>query len=224
MNKEETVRLIECFNSYQGEGPDSGQTMIILRFKTCNKRCSFCDTAVKMRISVEASYELSLIQKTIIETNAGILITGGEPTFGRHFNETLSLLNNIDYPIANVETNGFQLEKLIKKANPFKLIHYIYSPKIFNDKDFQEALELTTNILDNDNVFIKIVYENTPLVVEYLSWLSKKIIITKANKVWLMPEGVTRSDLISNSEGVLNACEEYKFNFSSRNHIIFGFI
>ena len=63
-----TVRLIENFVSWQGEGPDSGRTMIILRFKTCNLRCSWCDTSVKMRISAEAPYSLEDIQATIRTT------------------------------------------------------------------------------------------------------------------------------------------------------------
>lgn len=224
MNNEKTVKLIECFNSFQGEGPDSGQAMIILRFKTCNLHCSWCDTAVKMRISVEAPYTLSDLQSRINETKAGLLITGGEPTVPRHIDETLFLLNDLNYPIANVETNGFQLEELIKLSDPSKNIHYIYSPKIFNKEDFNDAVFTTTNILGNKNVFIKVVYEEKELIINYLEWLSKQIDLTSANKVWLMPEGITKSDLIRNSRGVFDACEKYCFNFSSRSHIIYGFI
>ena len=50
------VRLIENFCSFQGEGPDVGRTMVILRFKTCNLNCPWCDTKVKMRASNEATY------------------------------------------------------------------------------------------------------------------------------------------------------------------------
>ena len=46
---DKSVKLIENFQSYQGEGPDMGQAMIILRFKTCNLKCVWCDTSVKMR-------------------------------------------------------------------------------------------------------------------------------------------------------------------------------
>jgi len=53
------VKLIENFVSWQGEGPDSGKTMIILRFKTCDRNCSWCDTTVKMRITAEAPHKLS---------------------------------------------------------------------------------------------------------------------------------------------------------------------
>ncbi len=218
------VRLIENFVSWQGEGPDSGQAMIILRFKTCNLKCSWCDTSVKMRISAEAPYKLEEIQKSINENRAGLLITGGEPTVPKHFDEAVALLNGLDYPVANVESNGFQLEKMIRVTDITKNIHFMYSPKLFTPADVDEAKEKTASLLQYPNLFIKVVYENRALVLSYLDWLSKIIDVENSNKVWLMPEGVTRADLIRNSEEVFNACEKYKFNFSSRSHIIFGFV
>jgi len=220
----EEVRLIENFVSWQGEGPDSGQTMIILRFKTCNLKCPWCDTSVKMRISAEAPYKISDIQESVIENRAGLLITGGEPTVPRHYDETLALLNDLDYPIANIESNGYQLEKLIQETNPAKNVHFMYSPKFFTSEDLENQIKVTLNLLPHQNVFIKVVYENKPLVIDYLEWLSSKITVEQADKVWLMPEGTTRVNLIKNSEEVFNACEKYKFNFSSRSHIIFGFV
>lgn len=221
---EKVVNLIENFVSWQGEGPDSGQTMIILRFKTCNLKCSWCDTSVKMRISAEAPYNIDDIQKTINDKRAGILVTGGEPTVPKHIDEAEMLLNELNYPVANVESNGYQLEKLISRIDPSKNVRFMYSPKFFSEKDLDAEIERTKNLLPYPNLFIKVVYENNDLVNEYLEWLSSHITSRHANKVWLMPEGVTRADLIRNSEKVFDACEKYKFNFSSRNHLIFGFV
>lgn len=226
-NEKNEVRLIENFVSWQGEGPDSGRTMIILRFKTCNLKCPWCDTSVKMRISAEAPYKLEDIQQDIIEKRAGILVTGGEPTVPRHFDECLMLLNHLDYPIANVESNGFQLEELINRTDPSKNIRFIYSPKIFTDEDLVNTKALTKKLLPYDNLFIKVVYDGNrkeTIIDEYLGWLSDRLDYHSADKVWLMPEGVTRADLIRNSEAVFDACEKYKFNFSSRSHVIFGFV
>lgn len=222
--EEKSVRLIENFVSWQGEGPDSGQAMVILRFKACNLKCPWCDTAVKMRISSEAPYMLSDIQKTVNEKRVGLLITGGEPTVDRHFKETLSLLNDLDYPIANVESNGYKLKELIAQTDPAKKVRFMYSPKIFTNTDLERTVSLTDEILYHPNVFMKVVYEDRELIQGFLSWLSKNISINEARKVWLMPEGITRADLIRNAEGVFDACERYKFNFSSRSHIIFGFV
>lgn len=219
------VRLIENFVSWQGEGPHSGRTMVILRFKTCNLKCPWCDTSVKMRISAEAPYKVSDIQKTLYERNAGILITGGEPTSQRHFDDTIKLLTELDYPIANVESNGYNLYGLIQQVKDNGKITHLYSPKIFNEKDLTEAIQLTELLAPVKNVHIKVVYEDNPLVIKYLEVIKDRYkSLSWKHRVWLMPEGVTREQLIYNSEKVFDVCERYGFNFSSRNHIIFGFV
>ena len=221
------VRLIENFASWQGEGPDSGRNMIILRFKTCNLKCSWCDTAVKMRITEESPHRLIDIQKNIIEKRSGLLITGGEPTVSRHFDECLSLINELDYPIANVESNGFKLKELVEKSDPTKNVRFIYSPKIFNFIDLTNAIKRTEDLLKYDNVLIKVVYEiteYTEFIEQYLSWLNLKQTYKNSERVWLMPKGSTRKELLNNSGVVFDACERYKFNFSTRSHIMFNFI
>jgi 7-carboxy-7-deazaguanine synthase len=225
---EKTVKLIECFNSFQGEGPDSGQAMMILRFKTCNLNCPWCDTSVKMRISMEAEYSLSAIQKEIDRARSGLLITGGEPTVPKHAKEALMLLNEIDYPIANVESNGFKLVELIQSTDPSKNVKFIYSPKIFHIGDVKEATTLTKTLFDiSDKVYVKVVFDDNRVLDPYLTYLNHEIIGNRKDRfdrVWLMPEGTNRADLIKNSEIVFDACEKYRFNFSSRSHLIFGFI
>jgi len=227
----ESVKLIENFVSWQGEGPDSGRRMIILRFKTCNKKCPWCDTSVKMRISAEAPYRLENIQQQIYENQAGIMVTGGEPTVERHFDECLSLLNNLIYPVANVESNGYKLEKLISLVDPLKPVRFIYSPKIFNDDDYEFALEFVNKVLINNNkVSMKLVYDGNPIMDDFMKQIdeifsvSSKSPFLNSEKVWVMPEGTTGSNLIINSSKVFDICEKYNFNFSSRNHIIYGFI
>lgn len=223
---EKTVKLIENFISYQGEGPDCGRSMIILRFKTCNLNCPWCDTAIKMRISAEAPYRLSDIQETIKQTRSGILITGGEPTVSKHIDDAVLLLNDLTYPIANVESNGYNLEEIIKRTQYHKNIHYIYSPKFLIPNHYDEAIEKSEKFLKHASVYFKIVYQGDDLTRQYCSWLSDKIgdTIWLTDRVWLMPEGATRADLIRNSEKVFDACERYRFNFSTRSHIIYGFI
>ena len=224
--EEKSVRLIENFVSWQGEGPDSGCTMIILRFKTCNKKCPWCDTSVKMRISSEAPYTLSDIQNTIYERAAGLLITGGEPTVDRHFDECVSLLNDLTYPMANVETNGYNLTGLIKDVDPMKPVKFIYSPKIFTANDGAEAREILKEVEMTPNLFVKMVYEpENDYSMLFLNYIRDEMSsLIKRQRVWLMPKGTTRSDLITNAGPVFDACEKYNFNFSSRSHIMFGFV
>jgi len=221
-----SVTLIENFRSFQGEGPDMGRAMLILRFKTCNLKCSWCDTSVKMRISAVAPYLLDDIQKTINDTNCGLLITGGEPTVPKHYDEALALLNDLDYPIANVESNGYRLLQLVKDVRGSANVKFMYSPKIFTEKDLDEAVLKTEELINHRKVFIKLVYEDRDLIQGYMEFLSH--LLDKDNyasrRVWLMPEGTNRATLIKNAEQVFDAAEKYKFNFSSRSHIIYGFV
>ncbi len=222
----DSVKLIENFYSFQGEGPDSGKSMLILRFKQCDRvenknPCLWCDTLVKMRIQNEASYDILDIQKGIRERNCGILLTGGEPTFGENLHQTICLLNKLIYPIANVETNGFNLVELIRAVTDVsKNIKFVYSPKIFNTDDLNEAHKVLDLIQYDKRVYLKVVCDNTFLVEnEFLSEIS-----IDNSRVFLMPEGKTKEDIIKNAPHTFDLCEKYKFNFSSREHIIYDFV
>ena len=215
------VRLIECFQSYQGEGPDTGKSMLIVRFKRCNRSCPWCDTSVKMRISVESEYEIQTIQNVVDDKKCGLLITGGEPTFNLNLSGTLDLINYVNCNYYNVETNGYGLIKLIKDVDPKKNVKYILSPKLFSEKDFDFYTDLTKRIISNEKIYIKVVGEDRKLVHDYLQFLTSFNI---NERVYIMPEGKTRDELFQNQHCVFDMCEKYKFNFSSREHIIYGFV
>ena len=228
----DSVKLIECFQTYQGEGPDSGKRMLLLRFKYCDQHCSFCDTKVKMRISKEGHHTIPELQVQLQQNRSGLMITGGEPTFKPHYDETVTLLKDLKYNVANVETNGYDLEKLLLEESLFnRPIKFIYSPKIFGSFDTEEAIKLTHSILSNPKVYIKIPYWEDEYVDHYCDWLTKEMdkrMLSEHcdfdNKVWLMPLGDTFEAQKENSGVVMDACEKYSFNFSGRTHIMYNFI
>lgn len=216
------IRLIENFMSYQGEGPDSGKKMLFLRFKRCNRDCLWCDTKVKSRVLNEFEFPLKDIQNIVDELETNICITGGEPTHNINLYSTIDIINRINCILFNVETNGCELEKLISSVNKNKNVKYILSPKIFDDNDYKFYESLVNNIKDNEKVHIKVVYEGTEYNDKFLNYLQE--INFDTNRIWLMPEGADRDSLIKNSAKVFDAAEKYKTNFSSRDHVIFGFV
>lgn len=216
------IKIIENFITWQGEGVDTGKRLLILRFKTCSRACKWCDTQVKMRITNESSISLKEIQKIIDKENCGIMITGGEPTFSTNLKQTTDIINQTNCYLFNVETNGHKLVKLIEQVEPNKNVHYILSPKIFNNEDFKEYVELVDNIKDNPNVYIKLVYEPRDILTKFLDYL--KTINFDNHRVYLMPEGTTKDVLLEHASIVFDIAEKYKFNFSSREHIIYQFI
>jgi len=99
---------------------------------------------------------------------------------------------------------------------------YVLSPKLFTDDDLKFYYNLVTNIKDNENVIIKIVCEDREYIHKFMNYLTE--IKFDMNRVWLMPEGATRDELIKNSPFVFDMAEKYSTNFSSRDQVIYGFI
>jgi 7-carboxy-7-deazaguanine synthase len=217
------MKTIENFVSWQGEGNDTGKRMLILRFKSCNRACRWCDTSVKMRISLETEISIQEIQDVINNEKCGLMITGGEPTFNKNLEETIKLINEINCPIFNVETNGCNLIDLIDRVDKNKNVTYSLSPKIFTKEDYDYYTTLVNKIKDNKNVIIKLVYENRYPVDLFLEYLTIKIDFDN-QRIFLMPEGTTREEILSHAPMVFDAAEKYKVNFSSREHIIYGFV
>lgn len=217
------ARLIECINwSWSGEGISRGTKCLILRFKRCNKNCIFCDTQIKMKVMQEAEYSFTDLQTMIDDNYLQVMITGGEPTFSNNLLSTIDLINKLEAHKFEVETNGCQLEELINKVNHKKHITYVLSPKLFTDEDMEFYKKLVINIKDNDKVIIKLVCEDRDYIIKFLKYL--KEVEFNTNRLWLMPEGKTREELIGNAPFVFDMCEKYSANFSSRDHVIYNFI
>lgn len=218
----ESVKLIECINTWQGEGADVGQRMLLCRFKFCNKKCSWCDTTVKMRALQEAEVTITRLQEIIDEEKTGLMITGGEPTFSNQLVQTIAMLNKLNYPIANVETNGLGIIDLIRDVDPAKNVRYSYSPKLFNSDDWDEALSKVKELKDNENVFIKlVVYEEDQTSVDFLDAI---VGIFPAHRIYLMPLGKNKDEMFKNSGHMFNMAEKYKTNISSRMHLVYDFV
>ena len=221
--KNEVTNLIECGITWQGEGPDSGRRMLLLRFKKCNRNCPYCDTQVRMRSSQEFTMPLSDIQNYIDTENVGIMITGGEPLYNLNYVNAMKIVNNIDCMLYNIETNGLRLEEALENFNPKpdNKIKFILSPKLFSDEDLDFYIDLVNKIYSDPRVYIKLVYQDTGYNEAFLD-----NIVNKVNKyrIYLMPEGKTREELLKNSSLVFDKAEQYKVNFSSRDHLIYNFI
>lgn len=225
-----SIRIIESFQSFQGEGPDVGKKMLFIRFKRCNRSgikgelggCPWCDTQVKMRISNEFDFPIKEIQDIVDEFNVNICITGGEPTYSLNLSQTIDIINNVKANLFNVETNGFDLVNLIKGVNKNKNVKYIMSPKLFSENDYNFYVNLVNEIKDNEKVYIKVVYEETEFVIKFLDFLKENNFSTY--RLYLMPEGKSKEELLNHSPIVFDACEKYSANFSSREHIIYNFI
>ncbi len=215
------IQLIECLITWQGEGPDTGKRMLLTRFKHCDRVCKWCDTLVKMRIHQAASFTTEYLQTTLNKERCGILITGGEPTFEDQLQQTIFMLNSLNYPIANVETNGYRLDELLTAVDRKHNVKFIYSPKFFTEDDLREERKILFRLCGDPRVYIKLVYEDNLLCREFLGRAVDKI---DPMRIYLMPQGKNKEELLKNSGIVFDAAENYKVNFTSRTHLIYDFI
>ena len=226
------VKLTECFETYQGEGPDSGRKMLITRFRECDRvvngnACSWCDTLIKMRISCEAEYGIDEIMGRTARLG-GLMITGGEPTYDKNLDSTLSLLAACDFEVCNIETNGYNIKELINRmtkaldSSKYRRVKIVYSPKFFNIRECEQELEKIKEAIGYGIVYLKFVNDGSGLLEDLL--YDVRSMNPRKDQVWIMPQGTSAQELIHNSPGTMDIVEKYDANFSSRNHIIFGFV
>ena len=95
-------RLVEIFESLQGEGRNTGRPCVFVRFAGCNLACSWCDTDVRERFSMTLDELLAEIASYKAKT---VVLTGGEPTLIKRAPELIAALKAAGYFIA-VETNA----------------------------------------------------------------------------------------------------------------------
>jgi len=229
-----SIKCVECVNTWQGEGgPDIGRRMLLLRFKKCDrienkKPCSWCDTLVKLKISEEATYTLDHIQKNLTNNSNGLMLTGGEPLYDNNFDNTIFLLKELKFPVANIETNGCNIDLFLEQSDHYKYggkVRVIYSPKVFSRPEFNFEMDRIKKIKEYsffENVYFKIVVDENPFVRLLLENICQRFNLN--DKVYLMPQGKNREELIKNSPIVFDLADEFKTNFSSREHLIYDFI
>lgn len=230
---EKNIKLVELANTWQGEGPDTGRQMMIARFKYCSRFCQFCDTWIKMKTSAEGSYSIQDINAVLSKTK-GLMITGGEPTFtspdGKidNLKQTIDMLKNCDYQIANVETNGFDLNGLffglqkcsntMDKDGNWK-VKVMYSPKIFTEQEYHSELKKTKEYINSKSfMYLKIVADGSHWSEKYIKEVAK--LTEDRSKIYLMPLGTTTDEIMKNWPYCIDMADEMNLNISTRMHIV----
>lgn len=103
------MKVIEIFDSIDGEGIRTGQPCTFIRLAGCNLRCSYCDTLYSLFGEDEpCKYtEMSIeeILKKVHPLYKRVTLTGGEPLFHKDADTLVSELLRNDFEV-NIETNG----------------------------------------------------------------------------------------------------------------------
>lgn len=107
VNNELKFPVCEKFVSINGEGRRAGQLAVFVRFRGCNLRCSYCDTAWANDGSAPAELLTAeeicgYVRSTGVKN---VTLTGGEPLLRPGIGGLMAALNDLGLSI-EVETNG----------------------------------------------------------------------------------------------------------------------
>lgn len=79
--KPHTYPISEMTETWQGEGPQTGYPVFLIRFAGCNLCCSWCDQAEARDPNKVDWLSLDQVAEQLFNTqNLSVLLTGGEPT------------------------------------------------------------------------------------------------------------------------------------------------
>lgn len=95
-------RLVEVFNTIQGEGFNCGKSALFIRMPFCNYNCSWCDTEYNKYEEFSSTDLHDFIDR---QKNKFAVITGGEPLMNKQTPDIIELLKNHKFTIA-IESNG----------------------------------------------------------------------------------------------------------------------
>ena len=121
------MKVVEKFISINGEGCRAGELAVFVRFKGCNLRCSYCDTAWAYKadcafeeMTPEEIYEY--IKSTGVRD---VTLTGGEPLLQANMDKLLAILMKDDFLRVEIETNGaVDLAPFSKENRPVFTMDY----------------------------------------------------------------------------------------------------
>jgi len=198
------MRVNEIFHAVQGEGPNVGTPTVFIRLSGCNLNCSWCDT--KYHVEGDQMTAKEVLDNLYNYHCRDITITGGEPTLQEQgVQELMDMMKGCKF---NIETNG-----VLKTNLPYDNI--IVSPK--KEKINLETLTYYTSLEIRPKVWFKFVYENS----EDKWWedIIRKLDIPN-DRVYIMPEGATRSEQIKKMPEVIEYCLEKQYKFGARIHVL----
>jgi organic radical activating enzyme len=211
----------------QGEGENILKPMIAIRCHICNIQCPGCDayhTWDKTRISSDR-YRISVkdlaeeLKQIYLEKGIyHLMITGGEPQLQQEEIKELMEILPVFYQF-DIETTGQRDWQILKLF--WDRIYFDFSPKI---GALTPGIEIKEYLAFNNlppNFGLKVVCskENFDANLSEVKEFQNKYKINN-NRVYLMPLGMTRDEVVEQLKFLVPKSIENHFNLSPRLHIL----
>lgn len=137
------MKVVEIFESIDGEGIRAGVPVTFIRLHGCNLNCSYCDSRYACEGSDYTEMAVcEIVQKVQEFGHPCITITGGEPLLQSDVKYLIQELAGENYKI-NIETNGsVRVESYMKKKNVIITLDYKCPSSGMEDKMDVENLKV----------------------------------------------------------------------------------
>ncbi|WP_418155901.1 7-carboxy-7-deazaguanine synthase QueE [Actinoalloteichus caeruleus] len=216
--------LTEKFESFQGEGPWTGQRCVFVRFSRCNLRCGYCDTPESWDWSrynpAEVSNRVPVAELVSWVRERGVdmmVITGGEPMLQQP--AMTALARGLAGTRVQVETNGTvapttELTSLVDL--------WVVSPKLANSgMTYSTRIEpdALSALVATDRAVFKFVVTKPDRDLDEIARLVEE---HQLAPVWVMPEGTTQEKVLAGMDALYDRATERGWNVSTRLHILTG--
>ena len=221
----------EIFYSLQGEGFLAGVPSVFVRLAGCPLQCRWCDTKYAWNQRAGKDYTVAEIVETALHKESPgqqwpckfIVITGGEPMINPDLPQLVRQLKTAGKHIT-IETAGIAYIPDM----PCDLMSI--SPKLSNStpadakasaghKDSRLDIAVLQELVDNYKYQLKFVVDSTDDLPEIQQTI-EKIDSVNPEKVMLMPQAVTRDELLTKSPIVAKMCRQTGYAFSQRLQVL----
>jgi 7-carboxy-7-deazaguanine synthase len=219
------MKIAEVFHSIQGEGLLAGIPSVFVRTSGCNLRCWFCDTPYSSWEPEGEKLDPAEILQQVLDIDCKhVVITGGEPMLwpslvelvdglrraGRHV--TVETAGTLDVPLvcdlASISPKLASSTPTSQENGRFALMHEQarWRPKVIG------------KLMDRQPYQLKFVAHQLSDLAEIESMLTQLPPI-QPDRILLMPQGTTPSELSSRASWVANACLQRGWRYAPRLHI-----
>ena len=225
------MRVNEIFYSLQGEGFLAGVPSVFVRLAGCPLRCRWCDTKYAWDQKAGQDYTIAEIVQTVLRKESPgqqwsckfVVITGGEPMINSDLPQLVRRLKTADKHIT-IETAGIAF--IPDLACDLMSI----SPKLSNSaptdpelaaihEDSRLDIAVLQELIGNYQYQLKFVVDSQADLPEIEATI-EKIGNINSERIMLMPQAVTRDELLAKSAIVADMCKQTGFVFSQRLQVL----
>lgn len=223
------VRIAEIFHSIQGEGEFAGTPSVFVRTTGCNLRCWFCDTPyTSWQPEGPRRDWRDVLRDVLAFETTHVVLTGGEPLLQPEI-VPLSQALRAEGRFVTIETAG-------TVVRPVAADLMSISPKLSNStprevsrwRERHERKRLRHDaircLIEAAPYQFKFVIDEPADLNEVTAYL-RELPQVPADRVWLMPQGVSADELAVRTTWLAPEAERLGFRLSPRRHIeLFGHV